>query len=61
MYGFEVKRIVSRYNLGDEISLYANGVRANGILVDYDDDYIKIKCQEDETLMTLEYSDVEDI
>lgn len=61
MYAFEVKRIIGRYDLGEEISLYADGTRIIGILIDYDDDYVKIKSQYDNELIVLEYEDITDI
>ena len=61
MYAFEVKRIIGRYDLGEEISLYADGTRITGILTDYDDDCVKIKSDYDNELIILDYSDIEDI
>ena len=61
MYAFEVKRIIGRYDLGEEISLYADGTRIIGILIDYDDDYVKIKSQYDNEVIDKEYEDITDI
>lgn len=61
MYSWEVKRIIGNYKEDDEISLYVNGTRITGILIDYDDDNIKIKPFNNEEIVILTYEDVEDI
>lgn len=61
MHVFEAIRIIGRYNLGEEISLYADGSRITGILIDYDDDCVKIKSDYDKKLIVVDYSDIEDI
>lgn len=61
MYSWEAKRIISNYKEGDEITLLADSVRINGILINYDDDYIKIKSDDYDEIITLTYEDIEDI
>lgn len=61
MYSWEVKRIIGNYKEDDEISLYVNGTRITGILIDYDDDNIKIKPFNNKEIVILTYEDVEDI
>lgn len=60
MYGFEIKRIIGRYNVGDEISVltYDYG-RVNGNILDYDDDYVHIKTND--TTLKIDYNDISDI
>lgn len=37
MNTWEIKRVIGDYKEDDEITLYANGIRITGILIDYDD------------------------
>lgn len=60
MYTFEVKKIIGEnFKEDDDIVLWANGIRITGIILDYDDDYIKIKS--DGEIITLDYSDIEEV
>lgn len=62
MQVYEIKRAIDNYKEGDEISLYAYETgRLRGVLIDYDDDYIKIKDKEDGEIITLSYSEIIDI
>ena len=61
MQEFEVKRIIGNLKINEEISLYANNERIKGILIDYDEDYVKIKSNIDEEIITIPYSDISEI
>lgn len=61
MNTWEIKRVIGDYKEDDEITLYANGIRITGILIDYDDDVVKIKPFDDEEIIVLLYEDIEDI
>lgn len=58
---WEVKRVICNYKEDDEITLYSNGIRIKGILIDYDDDVVKIKPFDDEEMIVLLYEEIEDI
>lgn len=59
MYEFEVVKAIGQYNEGEEISLYTNIGTIRGTLIDYNDDFIFIKSDEDKEVLTLKYSDIE--
>lgn len=59
---YEIKNAIDNYNEGDEISFYTymDG-RVKGILIDCDDDCIKIRSEEDGEIITLSYSEITNI
>lgn len=61
MQEYEIKQVIGNYKEDDEITLYANGIRITGILVDYDDDCVKIKSDANGEIILIIYSDITDI
>lgn len=61
MYEFEIVKAIGQYNPGEEISLSTNISTIKGTLIDYDDDFIFVESDEDKEVVTLKYSDIEDV